>query len=238
MRPDNALRMNYDYECITITALRKPSPRLTRAPGFASGATERTGAAFRPDGAMIQDQGPDPRGVLQQSGGGRAVVPLRTPQNGSGGVKTGYGGGAPMQAPAVQPGGRLFAPDGRHAAPEAPAPCRPTPRPAPAAGGGEAPSSTAPHDDRRPDRRGPRKYRPHASHAPGTSTPTGARQGPPARAGPPRRAPVGVEGGRARQSESPSTDAGFVQSRIPLSFARMTCCIRDKPRPLRGLFAR
>lgn len=35
--------------------------------------------------------------------------------------------------------------------------------------GGEAPSSTAPHDDRRPDRRGPRKYRPHASHAPGTS---------------------------------------------------------------------
>ena len=25
-----------------------------------------------------------------------------------------------MQAPAVQPGGRLFAPDGRHAAPEAP----------------------------------------------------------------------------------------------------------------------
>ena len=65
VRPDNALRMNYDYECITITALRKPSPRLTRAPGFASGATERTGAAFRPDGAMIQDQGPDPRGVLQ-----------------------------------------------------------------------------------------------------------------------------------------------------------------------------
>ena len=119
-----------------------------------------------------------------------------------------------------------------------PAPCRPTPRPAPAAGGGEAPSSTAPHDDRLPDRRGPRKYRPHASHAPGTSTPTGARQGPPARAGPPRRAPVGVEGGRARQSESPSTDAGFVQSRIPLSFACVTCCIRDKPRPLRGLFAR
>lgn len=104
--------------------------------------------------------------------------------------------------------------------------------------GGEAPSSTAPHDGRRPDRRGPRKYRPHASHAPGTSTPTGARQGPPARAGPPRRAPVGVEGGRARQSESPSTDAGFVQSRIPLSFACITCCIRDKPRPLRGLFAR
>ena len=170
--------------------------------------------------------------------GGRAVVPLRTPQNGSGGVKTGYGGGAPMQAPAVQPGGRLFAPDGRHAAPEAPAPCRPTPRPAPAAGGGEAPSSTAPHDDRRPDRRGPRKYRPHASHAPGTSTPTGARQGPPARAGPPRRAPVGVAGGRARQRESPSTDAGFVQSRIPLSFACVTCCIRDEPRPLRGLFAR
>ena len=135
VRPDNALRMNYDYECITITALRKPSPRLTRAPGFASGATERTGAAFRPDGAMIQDQGPDPREVLQQVGGGRAVAPLRTPQNGSGGVKTGYGGGAPMQAPAVQPGGRLFAPDGRHAAPEAPAPCRPTPRPAPAAGG-------------------------------------------------------------------------------------------------------
>ena len=135
VRPDNALRMNYDYECITITALRKPSPRLTRAPGFASGATERTGAAFRPDGAMIQDQGPDPRGGLQQSGVGRSVVPLRTPQNGSGGVKTGYGGGAPMQAPAVQPGGHLFAPDGRHAATEAPAPCRPTPRPAPAAGG-------------------------------------------------------------------------------------------------------
>ena len=134
VRPDNALRMDYDYECITIKALRKPYPRLTRAPGLASGATERTGAAFRPDGAMIQDQGPDPRGVLQQSGG-RAVVPLRTPQNGSGGVKTGYGGGAPMQAPTVQPGGRLFAPDGRHAAPEAPAPCRPTPRPAPAAGG-------------------------------------------------------------------------------------------------------
>jgi hypothetical protein len=135
VRPDNALRMNYDYECITITTLRKPSPHLTHAPGFASGATERTGAAFRPDGAMIQDQGPDPREVLQQVGGGRAVAPLRTPQNGSGGVKTGYGGGAPMQAPTVQPGGRLFAPDGRHAAPEAPAPCRPTPRPAPAAGG-------------------------------------------------------------------------------------------------------
>jgi hypothetical protein len=135
VRPDNALRMNYDYECITITTLRKPSPHLTHAPGFASGATERTGAAFRPDGAMIQDQGPDPREVLQQVGGGRAVAPLRTPQNGSGGVKTGYGGGAPMQAPPVQPEGRLFAPDGRHAAPEAPAPCRPTPRPAPAAGG-------------------------------------------------------------------------------------------------------
>ena len=162
--------------------------------------------------------------------GGRAVVPLWTPQNGSGGVKTGYGGGAPMQAPVVQPGGRLFAPDGRHAAPEAPAPCRPNPRPAPAAGGGEAPSSTAPHDDRRPDRRGPRKYRPHASHAPGRSTPTGARQAPPARAGPPRRAPVSVVGGRARQRESPSTDAGFAQSRIPLSLCRVTCCIRDKPR--------
>ena len=37
-------------------------------------------------------------------------------------------------------------------------------------------------------------------------------------------------GGRARQSESPSTDAGFVQSRIPLSFSCVTCCIRDKPR--------
>lgn len=88
VRPDNALRMNYDYECITITALRKPSPRLTRAPGFASGATERTGAAFRPDGAMIQDQGPDPRGVLQQSGGsGGCASPdaserLRRRQNG------------------------------------------------------------------------------------------------------------------------------------------------------------
>lgn len=53
-----------------------------------------------------------------------------------------------------------------------------------------------------------------------------------------RRAPVGVAGGRARQRESPSTDAGFVQSRIPLSFACVTCCIRDEPRPLRGLFAR
>ena len=97
MRPDNALRMNYDYECITITALRKPSPRLTRAPGFASGATERTGAAFRPDGAMIQDQGPDPRGVLQQSGGvGRLCLSgrLRTAQKAS---KRGMGAEPPCK---------------------------------------------------------------------------------------------------------------------------------------------
>ena len=237
MRPDNALRMNYDYECITITALRKPSPRLTRAPGFASRATERTGAAFRPDGAMIQDQGPDPRGVLQQSGGvGRLCLSgrLRTAQEAS---KRGMGAEPPCKPrPCSQEAAcsRLMAVTQRRRPPRlADLPHDQRQRP-----GGEAPSSTAPHDDRRPDRRGPRKYRPHASHAPGTSTPTGARQGPPARAGPPRRAPVGVAGGRARQRESPSTDAGFVQSRIPLSLCRVTCCIRDKPRPLRGLFAR
>jgi hypothetical protein len=158
--------------------------------------------------------------------GGRAVVPLRTPQNGSGGVKTGYGGEAPMQArPCSQEAAcsRLMAVTQRRS----PRALQTYPTTS-ASGRGEAPSSTAPHDDRRPDRRGPRKYRPHASHAPGTSTRPGARQAP-ARAGP-RRAPGGVEGGRARQSESPSTDAGFVQSRIPLSFACMTCCIRDKPR--------
>ena len=154
------------------------------APGFASGTTERNGAAFRPDGAMIQDQEPDPRRVLQRIGGGQAFVPLRTPQNGSGGVKTGYGGEAPMQAPPVQPGGRMFAPDGRHAAPEPPR-LADLPHDQRQRTGGEAPSSTAPHDDRRPDHRGPRKYRPHASHAPGTSTRPGARQAPPR----PRRPP-------------------------------------------------
>jgi hypothetical protein len=123
--------------------------------------------------------------------GGRAVVPLRTPQNGSGGVKTGYGGGAPMQArPCSQEAAcsRLMAVTQRRS----PRALQTYPTTS-ASGRGEAPSSTAPHDDRRPDRRGPRKYRPHASHAPGTSTPPGARQAPR-----PRRPPPGARRRRRR----------------------------------------
>jgi hypothetical protein len=106
----------------------------------------------------------------------------------------------------------MFAPDGRHAAPEAPR------------------LADLPHDQRQ--RTGVRRQ------APQRRTTTGDRiaearastglthpmhqahrrrraPGRPPPAQDPRRAPGGVEGGRARQSESPSTDAGFVQSRIP-----------------------
>ena len=114
VRPDNALRMNYDYSSPEAVPAFDPCPRVC----IWSHRADR--------GSIPPRWGDDPgsragpaRGFAAVRGG-RAVVPLRTPQNGSGGVKTGYGGGAPMQAPAVQPGGRLFAPDGRHAAPEAP----------------------------------------------------------------------------------------------------------------------
>jgi hypothetical protein len=167
--------MHYDYSSPEAVPAFDPCPRVC----IWSHRADR--AAFRPDGAMIQDQGPDPRGFCS-SRGGRAVVPLRTPQNGSGGVKTGYGGGAPCKPrPCSQEAAcsRLMAVTQRRR----PRALQTYPTTS-ASGGGEAPSSTAPHDDRRPDRRGPRKYRPHASHAPGTSTPPGARQAP-ARAGPP-----------------------------------------------------
>jgi hypothetical protein len=135
-RPEYPLRVNYDYAGITITALRKSPPHSTRAPGLASGATARTRAAFRPDGAMIEGSRWPLDGSCSRSGAGRAVVPLRTPQNGSGGFKTGYGGGAPMQAPAVQPGRFLFAQDRPPRAAERPRALQANALPALTTGGG------------------------------------------------------------------------------------------------------
>lgn len=174
MRPDNALRMNYDYECITIAALRKPSPRLTRAPGFASGATERTGAAFRPDGAMIQDQGPDPRGVLQQSGGvGRLCLSgrLRTAQEAS---KRGMGAEPPCKPRPRSQDAFYSRRTGRHEPPSVPAPCKPTryQRSPPGAG-----HNASRHHTPRPRRRAPHHRQTSASprtrHASARSRPSG-----------------------------------------------------------------
>ena len=169
--------MHYDYSSPEAVPAFDPCPRVC----IWSHRADR--AAFRPDGAMIQDQGPDPRGVLQQSGGGRLCLSgrLRTAQEAS---KRGMGAEPPCKPrPCSQEAAcsRLMAVTQRRRPPRlADLPHDQRQRP-----GGEAPSSTAPHDDRRPDRRGPRKYRPHASHAPGTSTPPGARQAPRPRRTPP-----------------------------------------------------
>lgn len=160
---------NYDYECIAITALRKPYPHLTRGPRFCiwNHRAER--------GSIPPRWGDDPgsragpaRGFAAVRGVGRLCLSgrLRTAQEAS---KRGMGAKPPCKPrPCSQEAAcsRLMAVTQRRRPPRlADLPHDQRQRP-----GGEAPSSTAPHDDRRPDHRGPRKYRPHASHAPGTST--------------------------------------------------------------------
>jgi hypothetical protein len=83
--------MHYDYSSPEAVPAFDPCPRVC------IWSHRADGAAFRPDGAMIQDQGPDPREVLQQVGAvGRLCLSgrLRTAQEAS---KRGMGAKPPCK---------------------------------------------------------------------------------------------------------------------------------------------
>ncbi len=86
-----------------------------------------------------------------------------------------------MQAPAEQSGGGLFAPDGRHAAPEIPRALQTYLTCSASGRGGKAPSFTAPHNDRLQHRRALHECRsdapPRTRHTgPGTGSRGGGEQ--------------------------------------------------------------
>ena len=108
-----------------------------------------------------------------------------------------------MQAPAEQSGGGLFAPDGRHAAPEIPRALQTYLTCSASGRGGKSPSFTAPHNDRLQHRRALHECR---SDAPPRTRHTGPDARP---AGPPRprrTPPPGARRSRRRPSRETRID--------------------------------